>query len=254
MCSPASFETAYVQRASPTEPIVVTLPSRDVERVRAEDLARRELDEALERVLRRERSLERVVGADHVHAHRPHRAREHGVDAGDRRAVDDVRRAAGELDHRLGVEHVALAELEVRVVGEIGAGERVAVEVVDARRPRCRRPAGARASSPMKPAPPVIRIFLPSSAIAEARRRRPGAEAPAALASERANTARSSLVWRRVGCPRFTGARGVFSGDPDDHRVAARADERVAAFGPSAVSRRAGRSFGPRRRADGSER
>ena len=25
MCSPASFETAYVQRASPTEPIVVTL-------------------------------------------------------------------------------------------------------------------------------------------------------------------------------------------------------------------------------------
>ena len=28
MCSPASFETAYVQRASPTEPIVVTFPSR----------------------------------------------------------------------------------------------------------------------------------------------------------------------------------------------------------------------------------
>ena len=27
MCSPASFETAYVQRASPTEPIVVTCPS-----------------------------------------------------------------------------------------------------------------------------------------------------------------------------------------------------------------------------------
>ena len=30
MCSPASFETAYVQRASPTEPIVVTLPSREL--------------------------------------------------------------------------------------------------------------------------------------------------------------------------------------------------------------------------------
>ena len=27
MCSPASFETAYVQRASPTEPIVETSPS-----------------------------------------------------------------------------------------------------------------------------------------------------------------------------------------------------------------------------------
>ena len=27
MCSPASLETAYVQRASPTEPIVVTCPS-----------------------------------------------------------------------------------------------------------------------------------------------------------------------------------------------------------------------------------
>src|SRR2546422_6700387 len=28
MCSPASLETAYVQRASPTEPIVETCPSR----------------------------------------------------------------------------------------------------------------------------------------------------------------------------------------------------------------------------------
>jgi hypothetical protein len=27
MCSPASFETAYVQRASPTDPVVVTWPS-----------------------------------------------------------------------------------------------------------------------------------------------------------------------------------------------------------------------------------
>ena len=73
------------------------LPSLDVERVRAEHLARREVDEALERVQRRERGLERVVGADHVDAHRPHRALEHGVDAGDRGAVDDVRRAAREL-------------------------------------------------------------------------------------------------------------------------------------------------------------
>ena len=58
--------------------------------------------------MRRERRLERVVGADHVHAHRPHRALEHGVDAGDRGAVDDVRRAARELVQRVGVEDVAL--------------------------------------------------------------------------------------------------------------------------------------------------
>ena len=69
----------------------------DVQRVRAEDLAGREVDEALERRERRERGLERVVGADHVDAHRAHRAREHGVDAGDRRAVDEVRRALRRL-------------------------------------------------------------------------------------------------------------------------------------------------------------
>ena len=79
----------------------------DVVGVGAEDLARREVDEALERVLRRERRLERVVGADHVHAHRPHRALEHGLDAGDRGAVDEVRRAAGELREPRAVEDVA---------------------------------------------------------------------------------------------------------------------------------------------------
>ncbi len=48
---------------------------RCVDRVRAEHLARRELDQPLERVLRRERRLEHVVRADHVHPHRAHRAR-----------------------------------------------------------------------------------------------------------------------------------------------------------------------------------
>src|ERR671937_544698 len=51
--------------------------------------------------------------------------------AGDRGRVDDVRRAAGELADRLGVEHVALDEGQVRVLGELGARERVAVEVVE---------------------------------------------------------------------------------------------------------------------------
>ena len=39
--------------------------------------------------------------------------------------------AVGELAHELGVEHVAAVEGEARVVGELGAGERVAVEVVE---------------------------------------------------------------------------------------------------------------------------
>ena len=107
------------------------VPLGRVDRVRAEDLARRELDQALERVLRRERRLQHVVGADHVHPHRPHRALEHVVDAGDRRAVDDVRRARGELAHRVRVEEVGRVELEVGVLGEIGARERVAVQVVE---------------------------------------------------------------------------------------------------------------------------
>ena len=48
MCSPASFETAYVQRASPTDPIVETWPSATLIRVRAEDLAGRDLDQPLD--------------------------------------------------------------------------------------------------------------------------------------------------------------------------------------------------------------
>ena len=118
----------------------------DVEGVLAEDLARRELDHPLDRVLRRERRLERVVGADHVDAHRPHRAREHGVDAGDAGGVDDVRDALRGLGQARQVEDVALHEVEVRVVAEVGARERVAVEVVERDRPRWRRRAAARAS------------------------------------------------------------------------------------------------------------
>ena len=103
----------------------------DVEGMRAEDLARREVDEALERRQGRDRRLEHVVGADQVHAHRAHRALEHGVDARDRRAVDDVRHALRELLHEIRVEDVALMEAQVRVLGEVGSGEGVAVQVVD---------------------------------------------------------------------------------------------------------------------------
>ena len=107
------------------------LPLADVERVLPEHLARRELDHPLDRVLRRERRLERVVGADHVDAHRPHGAREHRVDAGDAGRVDDVRHALRRLGQARQVEHVALHEVEVRVVAEVGARERVAMEVVE---------------------------------------------------------------------------------------------------------------------------
>ena len=103
----------------------------DVVGLRPEHLARREVDEPLERLTRRQRRLEDVVRADQVHAHRPHRALEDGVDARDRGCVDDVRRAAGEVADDRGVEHVALDEGQVRVLGELGAGERVAVEVVE---------------------------------------------------------------------------------------------------------------------------
>ena len=56
---------------------------------------------------------------------------EHGVDAGDPGGVDDVRAARGELGEPVEIEDVALDEAEVRVVGELGARQRVAVEVVD---------------------------------------------------------------------------------------------------------------------------
>ena len=103
----------------------------DVERVLAEHLARRELDEALERVARRDGRLERVVGADHVHPHRAHRAREHGVDARDPGGVDDVGASRGELGEPVEIEDVPLDEAEVGMPDELGARERVAVQVVD---------------------------------------------------------------------------------------------------------------------------
>src|SRR5439155_11821164 len=103
----------------------------DVVRVPPEDLARREVEEALHRRQRRERGLERVVGADQVDAHRPDRALADRVDPRDRGAVDDMRRPAGELLHELRVEHVALVEREVRVLDELAPGERVAMEVVE---------------------------------------------------------------------------------------------------------------------------
>jgi len=59
----------------------------DVERVRAEDLARREVDEPFERRFGRERRFERVIRTDHVDAHGSHRALANRVDAGDRGAM-----------------------------------------------------------------------------------------------------------------------------------------------------------------------
>ncbi len=132
MCSPASFETAYVQRASPTEPIVVTWPSLDVVGVRAEDLARREVDEALERVQRRERRLEHVVRADHVDAHRPDRALSTVSTPAIAAAVDDVRRPARRARARASASRTSAAwKVKFGCVGELGAAERVAVEVVE---------------------------------------------------------------------------------------------------------------------------
>ena len=102
-----------------------------VERVLAEHLARGEIDEPFERVLRAQRSLEDVVGPDHVDPHRADGALENRVHACDAGAVDDVCRACENLRELIQVEHVALHEAEVRMVAERRAAERVAVEVVD---------------------------------------------------------------------------------------------------------------------------
>jgi hypothetical protein len=98
--------------------------------VRPEDLAGREVDQPLERpgLLR---CLEHVRGAEQIHSHRPHRALQHRVDARDRRQVDDVRGACGQLAQQRQVEHVALDEAQVLVLGQVGAGQRVAVQVVE---------------------------------------------------------------------------------------------------------------------------
>ena len=103
---------------------------RHAERLRAEDLARREVDDPLEGVLRRQPGLEGVERADHVHAHRPHRALADGVDASDGGAVGDVRGASCRGPKGVGVEDVALLEREVGVLRELGARQRVPVEVV----------------------------------------------------------------------------------------------------------------------------
>ena len=164
MCSPASFETAYVQRASPTEPIVVTCAFLDVERVLAEDLARRELDEALDRVLRRDRGLERVVGADHVDPHRPHRALERpcrrrrcpprGRRACNRRASSvQPRRGRARRPRRTGSSGASPSS-----VPESASRWRLSIATTSF------SSTSRRASVvPMKPAPPVTRIRLPVS-------------------------------------------------------------------------------------------
>ena len=67
---------------------------------------------------------------------------------------------AVELAHEREVEHVALDEAEVRVLGEVGAGERVAVQVVEDH-DLVLVDEAPREVVPMKPAPPVVKIFFP---------------------------------------------------------------------------------------------
>ena len=83
--------------------------------MRTEHLACREVDKPLKRAQCCERRFERVVGANHVDAHRPHRAREHCVHPSDCGAVDDVCRSGSKLTERGGVEDVCLVEREVRM-------------------------------------------------------------------------------------------------------------------------------------------
>src|SRR5256885_11671918 len=88
-------------RRPPRSPL---FPSTTLFRSRAEDLARGEVDEPLERVQRRVRGLEHVVRADQVHAHRPDGALEHGVDAGDREPRPEDRKST-----RLNSSHLVIS-------------------------------------------------------------------------------------------------------------------------------------------------
>src|SRR5712671_329407 len=100
MCSPASFETAYVQRASPTEPMVDTWPSRT-------------LYACVPKTSLVEKSMSRssvfcVATAASSTLYVPIR-----------------------LTRIVCIEHVRLVEREVGMVGQIGRRQRVAVEVVE---------------------------------------------------------------------------------------------------------------------------
>ena len=102
----------------------------DLVRVTAEDLTRREVDEALQLATESLRDLRDVRGAHQVDAHRADRALEHRRDTGDRRHVDDVRRTLCGPAHVLEVEDVALHERHVRMLGEVRVLQRVVVQVV----------------------------------------------------------------------------------------------------------------------------
>jgi hypothetical protein len=117
---------------------------------------------------------------------------------------------AGKLDHRLGVEHVTLAQLEVRVVSR-SVPESVSVKIVDGRH--------------------LVRVDKPARGVVPMAGTAGDQDL---LALERHSAVESGLeaCWP----PRFAGA-SVSPGDPDDHRVAGRADE-ARACGPSTVGRR----------------
>ena len=104
----------------------------DVVGVRAEDLARREVDEALERRrASRARPRARCRCRSRSRASSAPGSRARSRRRRSRRSGRSASRRARPRVSGVGVEDVALVEREVRVVGEVGARERVAVEVVE---------------------------------------------------------------------------------------------------------------------------
>ena len=65
---------------------------------------------------------------------------------------------------RIDVEDVALDQLEVRMVGELEPRQRVTMEVVECDNAVLRSTSSRASVVPMKPAPPVMKTRLPSSA------------------------------------------------------------------------------------------
>jgi hypothetical protein len=75
--------------------------------------------------------LQGVEGAEQAHAHGERGVLHHRVDARDRRHVHEDVGIAGGGAQRLEVHHVALHQLHIGVREQVGAGQGIAVQVVE---------------------------------------------------------------------------------------------------------------------------
>ena len=125
---------------------------RDPIGVGAEDLAGREVDEALDLRLGHRR-LQKVVGADEADLHGGDRHPAHRVDPGDRGQVHDHVASPHRLAHLRRVEHVPLDEAKPGMLHEPALPQRLAVAVVEDDDPvRLQQAAAERLADETRPA------------------------------------------------------------------------------------------------------